>query len=265
MVNLASVGVEMEMTGIPLDELAASVADFFGGLEVEERGRYERVLKGDKAGDWVVELDYALLKRLGREEHDDDTFEGSLANTTEDAIALVAEEIVPLAVFGPPLPLDRLDEVEDLIVHLRAAGAKGVSDSLINALGMEFNPELASHDARYIAACLKAFICLTDWLVDRADIDISRKMTSYVNPFPSAYARKMIDPHYWPDLATLIDDYLVDNPTRNRMLDMLPLFLFLDEDRVRAVTVPRGCWLLWPYACMAEHHCKFDPVMISMR
>ena len=32
----------------------------------------------------------------------------------------------------------------------------------------------------------------------------------------------------------LIDDYLKDNPTRNRVLDMLPLFMFLDKDRVEA-------------------------------
>lgn len=32
----------------------------------------------------------------------------------------------------------------------------------------------------------------------------------------------------------LIDDFITDNPTRNRELDMLPLFAHLDEDRVRA-------------------------------
>lgn len=39
---------------------------------------------------------------------------------------------------------------------------------------------------------------------------------------------------YSPDLAALIDDYLAANPTRNRALDMLPLFAHLDEPRVRA-------------------------------
>jgi hypothetical protein len=32
----------------------------------------------------------------------------------------------------------------------------------------------------------------------------------------------------------LIDDYIALNPTRNRNLDMLPLFALLDEDRVRS-------------------------------
>ena len=47
------------------------------------------------------------------------------------------------------------------------------------------------------------------------------------------YARKVVDPSYWPTLDTLIDDYLADNPTRNRALDLLPLFAFVDEARVR--------------------------------
>jgi hypothetical protein len=34
-------------------------------------------------------------------------------------------------------------------------------------------------------------------------------------------------------METLIDDYLIYNPTRNRELDMLPLFAWIDEERVR--------------------------------
>ena len=34
------------------------------------------------------------------------------------------------------------------------------------------------------------------------------------------------------EVAALIDDYLEANPTRNRILDMLPLFHYLDSDRV---------------------------------
>ena len=99
---------------------------------------------------------------------------------------------------------------------------------------MQFNPELPSLEPRLITACLKAFLCLYDWLYVRADIDLTRRVTSYVDPFPANYVKKVIAADYWPDLATLIDDYLADNPTRNRALDMLPLFMFLDEDRVRA-------------------------------
>jgi len=227
------VGVELEMSGLTLDEIAALVATFFQ-LESVPDSRYERVLQGDAAGDWVVELDYDLLKRLGRRERKDETLADELDRTTEDVLAWAAEMLVPVEIVSPPLPLDRLPEVEALIVRLRDAGAKGSSYSPVNAFGLQLNPELPAHDARLVTACLKAFACLQDWLFLRADIDLTRRMTSYVDAFPKDYVTRLIAADYWPDLATLIDDYLSHNPTRNRALDMLPLFLFLDEQRVRA-------------------------------
>jgi len=227
------VGVELEMNGLTLDAFAAEVAEFYQ-LDVTPDGRYERVLQGDPAGDWVVELDYDLLKRLGRRERKDKTLADDIDRTTEDVLAWAAEMLVPVEIVSPPLPLDRLPEVEALIVKLRDAGAKGSSYSPVNAFGLQLNPELPSHDPALITACLQAFLCLQDWLFMRAEIDLTRRMTSYVDAFPTDYIKPLLAADYQPDLATLIDDYLVCNPTRNRALDMLPLFLFLDEDRVRA-------------------------------
>jgi hypothetical protein len=229
------VGVELEMTGLGIDELARLVAERLGA-SVESRGRYERALTGDAAGDWVVELDFDLLKRLGREEREAGTLAGDLGQSAEDALAWVAESLVPLELVSPPLPLDRLGEVEGLIAVLRQAGAKGTSDRLINAFGMQLNPEIPSTDPKVLIALLKAFLCLYEWLQTRADIDLARRATSYVDPFPGDFVRKVIAPDYWPEMADLIDDYLADNPTRNRALDLLPLFLHLDEARVRRVT-----------------------------
>jgi hypothetical protein len=89
-------------------------------------------------------------------------------------------------------------------------------------------------EAKTITAYLKAFICLFDWLNARANINMTRRLTSYVDPFPGAYVQKLVATDYWPDMAGLIDDYLKDNPTRNRALDMLPLFRHIDEKRVLA-------------------------------
>ncbi len=227
------VGVELEMSGLSLDTLAKQVASFFS-LDIASNGRYERVLKGDAAGDWIVELDYELLKQLGREHRDDQALVDKIGRSAEDVLAWAAEALVPVEIVTPPLPLDRLEEVEKLIVHLRDAGAKGTSDSTTNAFGMQLNPELPSHDPKLITACLKAFMCLYDWLLTRADINLTRQVTSYVDPFPADYVKKLISADYWPDLTTLIDDYLAYNPTRNRALDMLPLFMCLDEKRVNA-------------------------------
>jgi hypothetical protein len=80
---------------------------------------------------------------------------------------------------------------------------------------------------------LKAFLCLFDWLRTRARVDLLRRLTVYIDPFPLDYVRRVIDVAYSPTVDELIDDYLQDNATRNRALDLLPLFAHLDADRVR--------------------------------
>ena len=117
---------------------------------------------------------------------------------------------------------------------MREAGAKGTGDRLTNAFGMQFNPEIPDDRADTITAYLKAFLCLYDWLAERTEVNLARRIPTYVDPFPAAYVKRVTTPEYWPDQARLIDDYLEHNPTRNRALDMLPLFRHLDEQRVLA-------------------------------
>ncbi len=226
------VGIELEMNGLTLDQLARCVADELD-LDIEDRGRYERVLTGDPAGDWGVELDFDLLKRLGREERDKGTLSGDLGDSAEDMLKWLAETVVPLELVSPPLPMNRLAQAEDLIDRIRSAGAKGTSDRWINAFGMQFNPEVPSEEADSITAHLKAFVCLYDWLLARANIDFSRQVTPYIDAYPNRYNALLVADDYWPTQDQLIDDYLKDNPTRNRALDMLPLFAHLDRERVR--------------------------------
>lgn len=229
------VGVELEMNGLTLEELADTAARVLG-CTIREKGRYERVLEGDPDGDWQVELDFRLLARLGRKDHPADTVGGELMQSAESALAWLAENLVPLELVSPPLPFARLPAMDELVAALRSAGARGTSDSLTNAFGMQLNPELPAGGPALIRSVLQAFICMQDWLSRRADIDPARRITRYVEPFPTTYLRKVVDPGYDPGLATLIDDYLAANPTRNRALDLLPLFAHLDETRVRQVT-----------------------------
>lgn len=229
------VGVELEMIGLELNDIAEIVARH-KRLAIATDGRYRRVLRGDDAGDWIVELDFDLLKRLGQEERDEDVLVDELLDSAEEVLKILAEFVVPFELVSPPLPMRRLEEVEELIELLRDAGAKGTSDSVGYAFAMQFNPEVPSEDPGVITAYLQAFLCLYEWLLVRAKVNMTRRITSYIDPFPADYVRRVLQPGYAPDLGTLIDDYLAYNPTRNRALDLLPLFLHLDEERVRAVT-----------------------------
>lgn len=225
------VGVELEMNGLPIDRIAEIVADHFQ-CTTENTSRYERTLRGDPAGDWIVELDFRLLKKLGREHRSADDFGDELMSSAEELIHWVADSLVPHEIVSPPLPMSRLHEVDGLVVALREAGAKGTADRLTNAFGMQLNPEVPDEESETIAAYLKAFLCLYDWIFARARINMTRRLTSFVDPFPAAYVRHMVNPAYWPDQPTLINDYLNANPTRNRALDMLPLFKHLDPKTI---------------------------------
>lgn len=230
------VGIELEMNGISLDQLASVVADTLGleaDREEDSSGRYERILKGDPAGDWVIELDFNFLKEMGREPQNAATLMDELEETAETLLARTAASLVPLEVVSPPLPMSRMNEVQDLIGALREAGALGTAGKFVYAFGMQFNPEVPDSKPETLRDYLRAFLCLYDWLDARAEINLTRRLTSYIDPFPRSYLMKVLASRYTPDLDTLIDDYLFDNATRNRALDMLPLFSWLDEDRVK--------------------------------
>ena len=229
------IGVELEMIELDVGTASRIVAMHVGG-EVEKTSRYEHVIHGDDAGDWGVELDYEFLKELGRERGESgDEFAEAVGDVAESVLRAGAEAVVPVEIVSPPLPLERLADVQALVPVLRDAGAKGSGAGLSYAFGMQFNPELPALDAATVTAYLKAFFCLYDWLAERESVDLTRKLTGFSASFPGRYVRKVVDPDYRPDTDQLIDDYLADNPTRNRALDMLPLFLHLDRDRVRAV------------------------------
>ncbi|ALP52964.1 alpha-L-fucosidase [Candidatus Tenderia electrophaga] len=227
------IGVELELIGLEIGALSRIVADHFGA-EVDVRSQYEHKISGDPRGAWSVELDFAFLKERGRKSRQRENFMAELDSIAEDILRVGAEHVVPLEIVSPPLPMDRLSDMQALIERLRQAGAQGTKAGLAYAFSMQFNPELPGTDADTIVRYLKAFLCLFDWLKHRAEVDWTRRLTLFIDPFPKPYVRKVVDPDYWPDQDALIEDYLALNPTRNRALDMLPLFAHLDSQRVTA-------------------------------
>ena len=228
------IGIELELIGLELDQLSAILAEHLHG-NINKRSKYEHIVSGDKRGEWKVELDFAYLKEKGRKSKKDDGIMSEIDTAAEELLRAGAKQVVPYEIVSPPLPMDELEDVEVLIDKLQEAGAQGTKAGVANAFGMQFNPELPDTSAATIVRYLKAFLCLFDWLKDQIGVDWTRRLTVYTDPFPRNYVRTVIDPNYQPSLAELIDDYLTANPTRNRALDMLPLFKYLDERRVVAV------------------------------
>jgi hypothetical protein len=232
--DMRRVGVELEFAGLPIEEIARLIREQFGGA-ILTNSAYENTIAGTCLGDFRVELDFQYLKKKGRDKLDPEDPFALLDEWSEQIVRIAAEQIVPFEIVSPPIPMDRLGELELLITNLRASGAQGTDSGALYAFGLHFNPELPNLDPETIVAYLKAFLCLYDWLVYHSEIDLTRTMTGYIAPFPTGYIRQVIDVDYHPGQNALIDDYLVANPTRNRALDMLPLFAYLDESRALSV------------------------------
>ena len=214
-------GVELEFSGIPLDRVVDLMRKHLGG-EVQTVSPYELFLRDSSLGDFAVELDFAWLKRRGRARALEDNPD-ELGQFGESVLKLAAEQVVPFEIVSPPIAMAQLWRLGDLFQVLRQAGAEG----------LHLNPEMPDLEAATILAYLRAFVCLFDWLRERSKVNISRRITPYIDPFEKPYIKLLLQQDYAPEQAQLIDDYLRHNPTRNRALDMLPLLAHLDEKRVR--------------------------------
>ena len=225
-------GVEIEFSGLDIAQVANIVKEHFGG-KIDQVSDYESFVRESELGDFGVELDFAYLKKLGREK-DPDLDVDNLDTLTEGLLALLAKRLVPCEVVSPPLPMSEVWRMESLIANLRDEGAKGTKHAIAYAFGLQFNPEMPNLKAQTILAYLRAFLAMFDWLKARSKVDIIRRVTPYIDPFEKDYIQLVMAKDYAPDMSQLIDDYLEHNPTRNRALDMLPLFAHIDEERVRA-------------------------------
>ncbi|MBR9870595.1 MAG: hypothetical protein GYB26_05600 [Gammaproteobacteria bacterium] len=226
--NERKVGVEIELSGLSYDALIEHASRLLGG-NPELQSRYVTSIKTDD-GDYTIELDSDPIKDLNLADEGLPSSIRELASHAMDAIDFAAEKIVPLEIVGPPLPLSKLHIMETLVDELRDLGALGSREALYFAFGLQLNPELPDLEPGTIVRYLQAFSALYEWLKSRHQIDISRKFTTYIEPWSTKYTEKLMQDTYAPDLRGLMTDYLDSNPTRNRALDLLPLFAHLDAD-----------------------------------
>ncbi|OZB19666.1 MAG: hypothetical protein B7X58_02365, partial [Marinobacter sp. 34-60-7] len=228
------VGVEIELSGLGYEELVDHTARLLGG-QPELSSRYVTRISTD-AGDYTVELDSDPIKDLDLADDRLPRRIRELGSQAMEVIDFAAEKVVPLEIVGPPLPMSQLETVETLTDALRELGAEGSREALYFAFGLQLNPELPDLKPDTLVRYLQTFAALYDWLKSRHQLDISRKFTTYIEPWTSKYCERLMADDYAPDLKTLMVDYLDENPTRNRALDLLPLFAHLDADLLARYT-----------------------------
>ncbi len=228
-----SVGFEFEFTGVEMQDAANMLKNLYGGT-IHQKSGYEYEVSDCEFGDFSLELDASLflnkkyekvLKSVGL---DVDKLKNK--EKLEDTLRGMASTVVPFEIITPPIPLSKLWSLNKLVDKLREWKAKGTGSSFFYAFGLHLNPEVPELSAESLTRHLKAYVMLDAWIRKDADIDISRKLTPYINEYEMDYIRYILRDDYQPDLETLIRDYFKFENSRNRPLDMLPIFKFMNEE-----------------------------------
>ncbi|MDT8407907.1 MAG: amidoligase family protein [Methylococcales bacterium] len=216
------VGFELEFSGLTLQQTASAVHRALGG-SLEQHSLVEYRCNLAELGEFKIELDWHYLKRTAAEQD----VSRWLKTLTE-----AAQLLVPIEVVCPPLPIDRLSELQPMVESLRQSGAVGTEKSLLAAYGVHINSEIPELSCACLTRYLQAFALLQWWLVDAHEVDITRRMSPYIDLYPESYLIKVVKRQY-NDFSEITGDYLTDNPTRNRALDLLPLLMMVKADTVR--------------------------------
>lgn len=258
--KMRRVGVEIEMAEISLEAMAEAIHKEFGG-HIHARDAFLQQVQDTQVGDFTVELDARVLRDQSYLQHLQQlgiTLSDTDRTHLDQWLAKAAGRLVPHEIVAPPLTLDALPRLDRVRAALHAQGAKGTQSSLHYAFGLQLNIEVHSQDATWILNILQAFVLLYAPLTKMCQIDLARKLSPYIKPFPGAYVRQILQPDYAPDISTLIDDYLLANPTRNRPLDLLPLFAEIDTSRVMAAPVEHALIKARPALHYRLPNCEID-------
>ncbi|MDY0212805.1 MAG: amidoligase family protein [Desulfuromonadaceae bacterium] len=227
--QLRRVGFELEFTNLTISEAGQILQKTLGGI-LREISLAESFLLVESLGEFRIELDWSYIKSKAAEVGHNNPSQWL------EILSQFAPLLVPIEVVCPPLPLDKLDALIPITSALRKAGAKGTDDSIIAAFGVHVNVEIPQIEATKLYAYLRAFALLQWWLVDKHAINWTRRISPYIDLYPEAYLERLFI-RQDPTFDTLIDDYLEYNASRNRALDMLPLFAVINAKRVRAAVV----------------------------
>jgi len=236
--NTRCAGFEFELGNLIVEEIAEALHAKLGG-ELHKTSPFQVRIRHSSIGSLKIERDTQYLSSLAYRDWLNrlgvSFGPGNEGEYLEKQADKISCQLIPCEIVTAPIPFDKLHRLNDLLEVLDSFGGKGTQEAIYYAFGLHINPSVPEMSCETLLAYIQAFILLNDWIIKQADTDISRRFfTKYIDPYPQQYAQLVIDTQYNPDMTTLIDDYLKYNPTRNRALDMLPIFFTIDAERVIA-------------------------------
>lgn len=239
-----NVGFEIEYAGVSLENVAAIIKRLFGG-QVIKKNTAELEVVDTEFGTFKVELDAVQVKKFAaamKAEIDKPDDERVIAETIITAIDEVtgdlATKIVPMEIVAPPIPVASIAKVDDLRRAISEQGAADTHSSFRYAFGLHVNPEVKGISATETLNIMRAFSVMLPWLILKHKVDVTRRISPFIDPYSQDYVAHIIEADYNPSFDELIKDYHRFNPTRNRALDMLPLFASLRADLVTGLYGP---------------------------
>ncbi len=231
-------GFELEFGNVYVKETARALQNALGG-KITETNPFVFKIENSSLGNLTVKRDAALLNSVKHRETlskiSIDFDPGTFASEIEEGVDRLSSFLIPCEIVTEPLLFEDFSKLDEVVKILNQLKAKGTQDSIINAFGLHINSSVPDLDVKTLVKYMQSFLLIVDWIIMDSGIDFTRRFfTSYIDPFPEPYFKKLLDPAYDPDIETFIDDYLEFNPTRNRSLDMLPILCEIDHDRVWA-------------------------------
>lgn len=236
--EIRRVGFEFELGNLGVQKLARGLAEKLGG-KLNQASSFEVVLEDSALGKLKVERDTHILTSLAYRDWLSnlgvDFSPGSEGERWERNVDNLSRQLIPCEIVTAPIPVTELTSLHDIIAVVEQMEGEGTQGSFYYAFGLHMNPAVPSLESSSLLAYVQSFLLLSDWIIEDAGTDFARRFfTKYIDPFPKGYIELVLHRDYRPDLMRLMDDYLWYNPTRNRSLDMLPIFYELDRGQVLA-------------------------------
>lgn len=238
--NLRTAGFELEFANVDIEEATQIIQELYGG-EVRKQHRFSQEVVNSSAGDFMIKIDLKLLNektyqkplnKLNINLKEVHLGASDLEQEVENILENVVRTVIPYEITTPPVPITEIQLFDKLRLALHQHHAEGTKDFPTNAFATHINVEVPSTQVDSILSYLRAFLLLYPWLLKKCETDLARRMTAFINPFPSKYIEMVLAREYQPDLDTFIEDYHRYNPDRNRPLDFYPLFAALRKDMV---------------------------------